>query len=266
MFDVRSFTIIACLGAGFAASLFASEPSLSPADTAAANPAGTTPAGSATPAAPAPRMLTEADLLPLLTATLQQEYVKDKGELELRLSNPWTPRKVSGEPITVKILDLPPTGVASSFITRFELRTARESLGTWQIAAQARVWREIWVAKSALTRGMLVADADIAQERRDVLALRETLADFTPGDTALMLAEPLQSGSPLLARSVKVRPVVRRGQTADALVRDGVLSVTMKVEVLEDGVPGQIVRARNCQSRRDLRGKVLNEQTILISL
>jgi flagella basal body P-ring formation protein FlgA len=60
--------------------------------------------------------------------------------------------------------------------------------------------------------------------------------------------------------------VVHRGQTVTALIEDGSLSVEMKVEVLEDGSPGQIVRARNEQSLRDIRGKVLNEQTILVSL
>jgi flagella basal body P-ring formation protein FlgA len=40
----------------------------------------------------------------------------------------------------------------------------------------------------------------------------------------------------------------------------------MKVEVLEDGAPGQIIRARNPISRRDVSGKVLNEQTILVTL
>jgi flagellar basal body P-ring formation protein FlgA len=99
-----------------------------------------------------------------------------------------------------------------------------------------------------------------------VLVLREALADFAAGDTTLLMAEPLQAGSALLARSVKARPVILRGQMAEALVRDGALSVTMKVEALEDGAPGQIIRARNSQTRRDLRGKVLNEQTILISL
>jgi flagella basal body P-ring formation protein FlgA len=49
-------------------------------------------------------------------------------------------------------------------------------------------------------------------------------------------------------------------------VQDGVLNISMKVEVLEDGAPGQTVRARNVQSRRDLRGRVLDEKTILISL
>ena len=36
------------------------------------------------------RPLDEAELTALLTAALQREYVKDLGELELRLSSPWT--------------------------------------------------------------------------------------------------------------------------------------------------------------------------------
>ncbi|HLP75469.1 MAG TPA: hypothetical protein VK327_01015, partial [Candidatus Paceibacterota bacterium] len=70
---------------------------------------------------PATRPISESDLLELLTATLQNDYVKDKGELELRLTRPWTPRTVPDEPITVKVLDIPANGVTPSFILRFEL-------------------------------------------------------------------------------------------------------------------------------------------------
>jgi flagella basal body P-ring formation protein FlgA len=212
------------------------------------------------------RAFGEADLLALLTAALQQDYVKDRGELELRLSRPWPAQTVPDEVLAVKVLDLPNTGVTPAFIVRFELRTARETVGTWQASVQARVWREAWVARSALKRGELVADAGVARERRDVLGLRETLADFLPGDATLEMAEPLQAGAPLLARSIKLRPVIRRGQVADARIKDGAMQITMKVEALEDGAPGQTIRARNPISRRDLSGKVLNEQTILISL
>jgi flagella basal body P-ring formation protein FlgA len=264
--NVSALILFACLGGGFAAVLPAGESSDSPTTTnALLNAVATDTAPDPKPVS-RQRSFSESDLLELLTSTLQQDYVKDKGELELRLSNSWTPRNVPDEPLTLRILDLPPNGVTASFIVRFELRAGETSLGTSQIAAHARVWRDIWVARSVLKRGGLVADADIERQRRDVLTLRESLADFSAGDTTLELAEPLQSGSPLLARSVKVRPVIRRGQSADALVQDGTLSVTMKVEALEDGAPGQIIRARNAQSRRDIRGKVLNENTILISL
>lgn len=212
------------------------------------------------------RAFGEADLLSLLTAVLQQDFVKDKGELELRLTRPWTPRNVPDEVLALKVLELPNTGVTPSFIVRFELRTAHEILGTWQASVQAKVWREAWVARSALKRGQLVAEADLTRERRDVLTVRDTLADFAAGDPTLELAEPLQAGTPLLARSVKVRPVIRRGQFAEARVQDGALQVTLKVEALEDGAPGQTIRARNPLSRRDFTGKVLDEQTILVSL
>jgi flagella basal body P-ring formation protein FlgA len=65
---------------------------------------------------------------------------------------------------------------------------------------------------------------------------------------------------------VKARAVVHRGQRADALVQDGAMSIKTKVEILDDGAPGEVVHARNSITRRDLTGKVLDEKTILISL
>jgi len=212
------------------------------------------------------RTLDQAELTLMLTQTLQQDYVKDRGELELRLTQPWTAKKISDEPLTVKILDMPTIGVTPSFIVRFELRNAHDSIGTWQLPIQAHVWREAWVAHSMLKRGDSLADADIARERRDLLVLHEPLADFTEASSTFEIAEPVGIGAPLFARSIRLMPVVHRGQVVQAMVDDGSLNITMKVEVLEDGAPGQIVRARNKQSLKDIRGKVLNEQTILVSL
>ncbi|HYG21186.1 MAG TPA: flagellar basal body P-ring formation chaperone FlgA [Verrucomicrobiae bacterium] len=216
--------------------------------------------------APATRQFSESDLLELLTSSLQDEYIKDRGELELRFTRPVPARPVPDEPLAIKVLDMPANGVTPTFIIRFELRTDTETVASWQCSVQARVWREVWVARSAVKRGEPIAQADLDRQRRDVLTLREPLAEFDAGDPTLELNEPLQRGAPVLARSVKARPVIRRGQTADALVQDGPLSITMKVEALEDGAPGQIIRARNPQTRRDIRGKVLNEQTIQLLL
>jgi len=76
----------------------------------------------------------------------------------------------------------------------------------------------------------------------------------------------LPAGAPLVARCVRPRPVLHRGQVAEALVQSGALSITMKVEILEDGAPGQVIRARNPVSLRNLRGKVLDDQTLLVSM
>ena len=159
---LRFLLLFALLGQGFAVHLSAAEPPISPA-----------------PAPPAEKSLGESDLLALLTATLQRDYVKDQGQLELRSSQPWKSRPIPDAPLTVRILDLPSTGVTSFFIVRFELLAGNQSLGAWQWPLQARVWREVWVARAAAQRGELVCDSDLARERRDLLTLHEPLAEFT---------------------------------------------------------------------------------------
>jgi flagellar basal body P-ring formation protein FlgA len=212
------------------------------------------------------RSFGETEMLGLLTATLQCDFVKDKGELELNFQQPWAAQVLPDEPLTLKILELPTAGVTPSFIVRFELRTARETIGTFQAPVQAHVWREVWFAHTAIKRGELTGAADIARERRDVINIREALASFSAEDASLEFAESVSAGTPLLARVLKPMAVIHRGQTANALVEDGALSITMKVVALEDGAPGQIIHFRNSSSARSLTGKVLNEQTILISL
>jgi flagella basal body P-ring formation protein FlgA len=212
------------------------------------------------------RALEESELKQSLTDALQREHVKDKGELELRLQRAWTPVMIPDEPFTLRILDLPTAGVSPSFIVRFELRTAQELVAGWQLFVQAKILKEVLVARSQLKRGTKLRDADVTLERRDALALREPLPPINTQDELLELAEFVPAGQPLSTRSVRVRPVVLRGGLAEALVQDGPLSVSIKVEVLEDGIPGQVVRVRNLQTKREFHGKVQNEQTILVSL
>jgi flagella basal body P-ring formation protein FlgA len=212
------------------------------------------------------RTLGESDILGLLTATLQNGYIKDRGQLELRLAQPWVALVLPDEPLTLDVTELPSAGVTSGFIVRFTLRTAHETLGNWQANLKAAVWREVRVASVQLKRGDALNVDSFTRERRDVLILREPLADFATGDDALELAESVPPDQPLLARMVKVRAVVHRGQRADALVQDGAMSIRTKVEILDDGSPGQTVHARNSITHRDLTGTVLNDRTILISL
>jgi flagella basal body P-ring formation protein FlgA len=212
-------------------------------------------------------ILDETTVTKLLAAALQEQFTGASGELDLRLTRPWVASNAPTGPLTLKILEMPTSGVASSFILRFEIVSAGgASLGNWQTSVQAHLWREIRVAHSMLKPGEPVADADIALERRDVLALHAPLAEFADGGESLEIAEPVPAGSPLLARSVKLRPVIHRGEMTTARLEDGALTVTMKVQALEDGTPGQTIRLRNLQSDHDFSGKVLNQKTVLVSL
>jgi flagella basal body P-ring formation protein FlgA len=246
--------LLAVLVCGVIQPLFAEEPAVPlPQSTAAATSTNT--------------VLDEAAVTKLLTAALQAQFTGTGDELALRFTRPWVVQSAPAGQLTLKILEMPNNGVTSAFIVRFEILTADgRSIGNWQVPVQAHLWREVHVAHSMLKPGGLVAGADIGMERRDVLALREPLAEFADGDTKLEIAESIPAGSPLFARSVRLRPVVRRGQMTNARLEDGALSVTIKVQALEDGTPGQIIRLRNLQSTRDFSGKVLDEKNVLVSL
>ena len=81
-------------------------------------------------------------------------------------------------------------------------------------------------------------------------------------DPSLELTENIPAGTTLPAHCLRQRPILRRGQTVDAVFRDGSLTISLKVETLEDGALGQTVRVRNLKTNRDLFGKIQNEETM----
>ena len=212
------------------------------------------------------RAFEDSDLLELLTATLQKEYVKSQGELELHLTRPGPKPQVPDEPLTLKVAEMPATGSARLLWSRFELWDGKERLGNWQAPVQAAVWRDIPVAHSTLPRGQSLKDADVTMERSDVLMLRDAFLNFPTTDDSLELTESIPAGLPVLNRSVRVRPLVRRGQMVEGVFQDGSLGISLLVETLEDGSLGQTVRVRNPKTKRELHGKVENEKTIRINL
>jgi len=212
------------------------------------------------------RALEDADLLDLLTTTLQKEYVKNQGDLELHLTRPWPKPQVPDEPLTVKVSEMPELGVTPSFVISFELWAGKEHVGNWQVPLKASVWRDVPVAHSTLRRGDSLMGADVTMERADVLVQRDVYLNYPTTDDTLELNETVDTGRPILNRSVRVRPLVLRGQLVEGVYEDGALSISLMVEALEDGVKGQTVRVCNPRTKHELVGKVENEKTIRISL
>lgn len=209
--------------------------------------------------------LTDKELLKVLSDELSPNSESDRGgELELRLIREWKPISVPADHYKLRILDKPATGLAPSFMVRFEILSDSESIGIYSVSLQARLYRDVWVARSAIRANTNLPEAELAQERRDVINnLREPIWSGER-NSAYRIKEPLAAGAVLLNRAVQKRPVVFRGKQYSATLNDGLLSVSARLEVLEDGAPGQIVRARNPLSKKEIHAKVTNEGTLEI--
>jgi flagella basal body P-ring formation protein FlgA len=212
------------------------------------------------------RQLCEADVTEMIRTALQRDYVGAGGTLEIHCTRPWTPVTVPDEALSMQLTDLPPAGVLPNLVAGFELWCGRERLGTWQAPLQARVWREIPVAHAPILRGQLLSQADITLERRDVLSQHETCIEFPVTDNLLEASGSIQAGAPVFSRLTRARPVMRRGQLVQAVFQDGTMTISLKVEALEDGTLGQMVRVRNPKTNRELYGKIQTEDLISIAL
>ena len=212
------------------------------------------------------RLLGELEILELLVQQLRQVYVKEGDDLEFRLTRPWKPIRIPDEPIQLQIYNMPDKGISTHFVFHFDILTEREKVGSWQTVAQAKLWRSVLVANSPLRRGQPLKQADVRLERWDVLRLREPLDPSELSKPSLELTQNIPVGKPLLSRSVRLRPLVRRGQVVKALLHNGLFSISCKVQVLENGLFGETIRVRNLRSKREFYGKVYDERTITVSL
>jgi flagella basal body P-ring formation protein FlgA len=211
------------------------------------------------------RPLEEEELLLRLAEKLQPATAAGDriGELEVRLRQEWRSIQVPVESIDLKILSRPSV-LSANFLVRFEIVSGSESIAIEVANVQVRLMQDVWVARSQVRRGTGLEAADFVRDRRDVIQIRDALWTGESLDPVYWVTQPVAAGSVVYARAVEMRPVIFRGQLAQAVVMDDALHISMQVQILEDGAPGQFVRARNIRSRKEIRGKVLNEDTIQV--
>lgn len=212
----------------------------------------------------ATRIVDESTVKELLTHTLQDEHVKSRGELELTFNRPWVNVLAPDEVLSIKIKEMPSSGVSANFICRFELLAGTESVGVYQQPLLANIWKDVYVARSGVGRGQLLKDSDIGLERRDLLALRDFLVSVPIDDPFIEFRENVPAGTPLTPRVLRLRAIVKRGRVLDAMLQENSMTISVKAEALEDGVPGQPIRVRNIRSKREFKAKVQDEQTVLV--
>jgi len=218
-------------------------------------------------AAPKPDPLPASELGKMLEAELKVLLLpKKSGELELVPTRPLPTIAVpANKTLQLRVLYHPGTPMAYMRI-KFSLHTEDEQLGEWTVYYRAKLYQDVWIARSSSQAKKTLDQVDLAKERRDVINVRQLLWHGNKANSKFCLAQGISSGSLIYDRHIKLTPVVKRGQIADAFVQIRSLTVRLKVEVLEDGAPGEMVRIRNLQSKKEIRGVVINEKFIRVSL
>ena len=210
------------------------------------------------------RALEAGEVLELLRAELQKSPAFNQGELELEMVRPWTTLLVPDDLLELRMVSRLSNPVTQTSL-RFQLVDGGIPLGFFSLSVRMFQWKEGWVASRQITRGMLLTEAQLDRQRVNMIQVRQGLWDGNPSDGRYWFRENISPGRLVYDRSVVMKPVLKRGGLAKAVVSVGSLKVSTKVKALEDGAPGEVVRVQNVRTRKELIGEVIDENTIKIT-
>lgn len=207
------------------------------------------------------RMYTSDDLLRDIKAQVLEHYGVS-GDLVLDLARPWGAVKVPASGADLKVTEYPRDGLANVINIGCKVTVGEQTVGEWNVTLKARLWQEVWVASTRLERGRDLDESVVNVQKVDILQNRNALLGSDEKLSGYQLAQNVNAGAPLMKRDVVGKPVIRKNQIVEAVIRRGALSITVKAQALENGAPKALIRMRNLDSKREFNAQVLNESQV----
>jgi flagella basal body P-ring formation protein FlgA len=142
-------------------------------------------------------------------------------------------------------------------------RFVRTTAVTFEVGA----WAPLAVATTGVERGasvdpivlrgaMQARDVDLTTLRQGTPVAANARSGRELADGNQRLRRPLRPGEVLTSAHLEATPAVTRGNTAHLLARSGDVSVESRVEVLQDGREGQLVRVKVAGSSGEVLARV----------
>jgi flagella basal body P-ring formation protein FlgA len=143
-----------------------------------------------------------------------------------------------------------------------DIRDERRALRHIPITINLRVEEPVLVATQRIDHDQPLTAANTKVETRETTQFNETIL----GEPARMLGRlakvTLNPGRIVTPLVVAIPPVVKRGQEAKIVFRNGAVSVTAGAVCRQDGMAGQIITAKSLASQRLVRVRVGEDGTL----
>lgn len=136
----------------------------------------------------------------------------------------------------------------------------------WKIYVPVKIatLQSVVVLKRPLSKGQMIAAADLALVERDTSRLHKRYFSSLDGLVGMRSKRSLQPGKVLTANMLAANQLIKRGGQVEILARAGGLQVRMKGKALESAGRGQPIRVRNKTSGREVTGIVIGPGLVLV--
>ena len=215
----------------------------------------------------ATKEITGSRLLPMVTEALQKAFEISDAKLVLSSTRPLPAVPVPANALVqVQIVSHPPTGPAAFMRTQYALLVDGRRVGEWTGFFKAQLLKEVWLTGKIASRHASLDKVKLIRKKVDVINLRTGVWEGKP-DSTLQLTQSMGTGMVLLPRHVRRTPVILRNQMVTGVLLYKALRIELRnLLALEEGAPGDVIRLRNNSSYKEIRGRIINDRTVQLSL
>lgn len=185
-------------------------------------------------------------------------------EVKIETLNP--PLVINSSSTQVQILNFPLTGIAPRMNLRCIVKDERQTLGPFLIGVSIAIWREVYITTRNIKRGEPLLLSDLETKVCNVLYQPGALENLPTNLSLYEAAVNIPKGTVLKRDMIRPKPLIAKGQILKGVYLDGALRIELKVQALEEGTVGQIIRIKALQTNRELKGVVKNEELVEIVL
>lgn len=197
-----------------------------------------------------------------LEDTLTERYHVD-GKLKVKLLSAWTSPQLYDNHWVLELTEAP-RSIAQRMLISFHVRSGQEVLGPYRLTVGCECWQESYFTKERISgRTQLLAE-EFEVHAVDILSYPQSIVSASVDLRDYQLSQGVIANRPLFWRDIARRPTVKKGKMVNAVAQEGLLTLSMKCEVLTPGFEGDFVTLRNLQTRKEFQGRIKNEDTVEI--
>lgn len=207
--------------------------------------------------------LPPARLLEALREELIAHYQLE-GNLQIIPTQPLPELRLPTDDFSLVFTTPLPERLNPSTTLRFQVLSDGQAVR--QVVAPLRLehWVEAYLCRTAVPRGQTLREEDFSVEGVDSLRQRYPLVPAGMDLTSYRTTAVLSPARVLTWTQIEPLPAVRKGELVEAVAAEGALLITLKVQALEDGQPGEFIRVRNLQSEKEFQAQVTHDNRLQV--
>ncbi len=115
-----------------------------------------------------------------------------------------------------------------------------------------------------LQRQSLVTQDDVSLERRNVAKLPTNIAKAMEDVVGKRIKHAVRAGAVLLSNMLETPPLIERGDRVTVIAESSLLAVTVPGIAQSKGCAGDHIRVRNCMSKKEIVGLIIDASTVRV--